>query len=186
VYEVRTIDDLRVPPIVGRKGSSYPTTPLDRDIEKNPELREATWAIVSAGPARAFGDEPLAAAQSAAGQARSCGRRAEVPPRRREGQRRGGGPMNLRSRGPRGFTITELLVVIVIFVLVIGIAIPAFTSMVRRRDGRWRRTSCGWGCPLLATRRSRACLGRRRGVLLPARRACVDRAVHLGGVPRGQ
>ncbi len=60
VYEVRSIDDLRLPPMVGRKGSTYPTTPLDRDIEKNPELRDANWAIVSAGPDGAFGDEPLA------------------------------------------------------------------------------------------------------------------------------
>ena len=60
VYEIRTIDDLRLPPMVGRKGSSYPTTPLDRDLEKNPELRDATWAIVAAGPDGAFGDEPLA------------------------------------------------------------------------------------------------------------------------------
>ena len=39
--------------------------------------------------------------------------------------------MTLRARG---FTITELLVVIVIFVLVIGIAIPAFTSMVQSSE----------------------------------------------------
>jgi prepilin-type N-terminal cleavage/methylation domain-containing protein len=60
VYEVRTLDDLRLPRMVGRKGSDYPTTPLDRDLEKNPELREAAWAIVAAGPDGAFGDEPLA------------------------------------------------------------------------------------------------------------------------------
>jgi prepilin-type N-terminal cleavage/methylation domain-containing protein len=38
--------------------------------------------------------------------------------------------MNRRSNARRGFTITELLVVIVIFVLVVGIAIPAFKSMI--------------------------------------------------------
>lgn len=59
IYDVRTIDDLRLPPIVGRKGSSFPGTPQDRDTEKNPELRGATWAIVAAGPDGAFGDEPL-------------------------------------------------------------------------------------------------------------------------------
>ena len=59
IYDVRTIDDLRLPPIVGRKGSSFPGTPQDRDTEKNPELRGATWAIVAAGPDGAVGDEPL-------------------------------------------------------------------------------------------------------------------------------
>ena len=34
----------------------------------------------------------------------------------------------------RGFTITELLVVIVIFVLIIGIAIPAFKSMIESSE----------------------------------------------------
>jgi prepilin-type N-terminal cleavage/methylation domain-containing protein len=38
--------------------------------------------------------------------------------------------MNSRTPVARGFTITELLVVIVIFVLVVGIAIPAFKSMI--------------------------------------------------------
>ncbi|MFZ4431365.1 MAG: hypothetical protein ACOYPS_13560, partial [Phycisphaerales bacterium] len=42
--------------------------------------------------------------------------------------------MNRSSRSGGGFTITELLVVIVIFVLVIGIAIPAFTSMVQSSE----------------------------------------------------
>ncbi|MCX5690406.1 MAG: prepilin-type N-terminal cleavage/methylation domain-containing protein [Planctomycetota bacterium] len=60
IYDVRTIDDLRVPPLVGRKGSTFPGTPVDRDIETNPELRSAVWAIVAAGPDGAFGDEPLA------------------------------------------------------------------------------------------------------------------------------
>lgn len=59
IYDVRTIDDLRLPPIVGRKGSNFPGTPQDRDTEQNPELRSATWAIVAAGPDGAFGDEPL-------------------------------------------------------------------------------------------------------------------------------
>ncbi|MEI7656777.1 MAG: prepilin-type N-terminal cleavage/methylation domain-containing protein [Phycisphaerae bacterium] len=60
VYEVRTLDDLRLPRLVGRKGSAFPVTPADRDIEKNPELRDAAWAIVAAGPDGAFGDEPIA------------------------------------------------------------------------------------------------------------------------------
>jgi prepilin-type N-terminal cleavage/methylation domain-containing protein len=38
------------------------------------------------------------------------------------------------SRRVRGFTITELLVVIVIFVLIIGIAIPAFKSMIESSE----------------------------------------------------
>lgn len=38
--------------------------------------------------------------------------------------------MKWRTPAARGFTITELLVVIVIFVLVVGIAIPAFKSMI--------------------------------------------------------
>ncbi|MCX5690405.1 MAG: prepilin-type N-terminal cleavage/methylation domain-containing protein, partial [Planctomycetota bacterium] len=37
-------------------------------------------------------------------------------------------------RRERGFTITELLVVIVIFVLIIGIAIPAFKSMIESSE----------------------------------------------------
>jgi len=60
VYEVRTLDDLRLPPLVGRKASSFPGTPPEKDIEKSPELRDAKWAIVAAGPDGAFGDEPLA------------------------------------------------------------------------------------------------------------------------------
>jgi len=58
-WEVRTIDDLRVPALVGRKGTAFPGTPADRDIELSPALREATWAIVAAGPDGAFGDENL-------------------------------------------------------------------------------------------------------------------------------
>lgn len=57
--------DLRVPPLVGRLAvdlSRNPpsiSTPDDRDLEKNPELKSAAWAIVAAGPDGAFGDEPL-------------------------------------------------------------------------------------------------------------------------------
>jgi hypothetical protein len=58
-WEVRTIDDLRVPLLVGRKGTTFPGTPADRDIELSPALRDATWAIVAAGPDGAFGDENL-------------------------------------------------------------------------------------------------------------------------------
>jgi len=60
VYEVRKIDDLRLPPLVGRKGTTIPQTPADRDTMQNPELRNASWAIVMAGPDGVFGDEPLA------------------------------------------------------------------------------------------------------------------------------
>jgi hypothetical protein len=49
----------RLPPLVGRQGSRYPSTPPDRDLETNTELRSATWAIVMAGPDGAFGDEPI-------------------------------------------------------------------------------------------------------------------------------
>ncbi len=59
VYEVRTLDDLRLPRLVGRNGAVFPLTPVERDIERNPELRDAKWAIVAAGPDGAFGDEPL-------------------------------------------------------------------------------------------------------------------------------
>ena len=57
--EILTLDDYRVPPLVGRQGSLFPGTPPVKDIELNPELRKARWAIVSAGPDGAFGDEPL-------------------------------------------------------------------------------------------------------------------------------
>lgn len=67
VYEVRTLDDLRLPRLVGRKGSEFPATPPDRDIETNTELRSATWAVVMAGPDGAFGDEPLAVLQARLG-----------------------------------------------------------------------------------------------------------------------
>jgi prepilin-type N-terminal cleavage/methylation domain-containing protein len=63
VFEVRTLDDLRLPRLVGRKGSEFATTPPDRDVETNTELRGATWAVVMAGPDGAFGDEPLAVLQ---------------------------------------------------------------------------------------------------------------------------
>ena len=63
VYEIRTLDDYRVPPLVGRQVSLFPGTPPVKDIELNPELRKARWAIVSAGPDGAFGDEPLALLQ---------------------------------------------------------------------------------------------------------------------------
>jgi len=59
VYEIRTLDDYRVPPLVGRQVSLFPGTPPVKDIELNPELRKARWAIVSAGPDGAFGDERL-------------------------------------------------------------------------------------------------------------------------------
>jgi hypothetical protein len=59
VYEVRKIDDLRLPPLVGRKGTAIVQTPADRDTMQNPELRNASWAIVMAGPDGVFGDEPL-------------------------------------------------------------------------------------------------------------------------------
>lgn len=59
VYEVRIEADFRVPPLVGRLSTLYPGTPADRDISLNPGLKNATWAIVSAGPDGAFGDEPL-------------------------------------------------------------------------------------------------------------------------------
>jgi len=56
------LEDFRLPPLVGRANSSagtypYPIPP-DRDIEKNAALRDATYAIVAAGPDGAFGDEP--------------------------------------------------------------------------------------------------------------------------------
>lgn len=54
--------DLRLPPLVGRShltSTPYPyPIPADRDLEKNIELRDASFAIVTAGPDGAFGDEP--------------------------------------------------------------------------------------------------------------------------------
>jgi prepilin-type N-terminal cleavage/methylation domain-containing protein len=60
VFEIRTLDDYRIPRLVGRLSTEFPGTPPDRDIERNLELRRARWAIVAAGPDGAFGDEPLA------------------------------------------------------------------------------------------------------------------------------
>mgnify|MGYP000914002058 CR=1 FL=1 len=57
------IEDYRIPPLVGRAnigGNVYPgAIPADRDIAENPQLRDATYAIVAAGPNGAFGDEPI-------------------------------------------------------------------------------------------------------------------------------
>ncbi len=61
-YIVETVDDLNIPAMVARRASVLPgQLPPDRDIEKlNVQLRDATWAIVSAGPNGVFGDEPIA------------------------------------------------------------------------------------------------------------------------------
>lgn len=64
-YVVRTVDDLRVPPVIGRK-TIRPTgeaivPPPQQDIEKNSALSTGpdvlNWAIVGAGPNKVFGDE---------------------------------------------------------------------------------------------------------------------------------
>lgn len=69
-------------------------------------------------------------------------------------------------RSSRAFTITELLVVIVIFVLIIGIAIPAFKSMIESSE----RADCREPASrraLVAQRRDPESVFRcRRGVLL--------------------
>ena len=55
---IEKLADLRLPPLVGRDGSLIPEpTPADRDVQQNPELRDATWAVVAAGPDGLFGDE---------------------------------------------------------------------------------------------------------------------------------
>jgi prepilin-type N-terminal cleavage/methylation domain-containing protein len=57
-FVVESLDDLRVPRLVGRFPGQIPG-PLneERDITRNPRLREATFAIVAAGPDGLFGDE---------------------------------------------------------------------------------------------------------------------------------
>lgn len=63
-YEVKTNADLHIPLLVGRDATlpvyNGVVVPADRDINKNPALKTATWAVVAAGRNRAFGDEPLA------------------------------------------------------------------------------------------------------------------------------
>jgi len=63
-FIVNTLADLRVPTMVGRDANvpafvGWPT-PEDRDLNKNIALRDATYAIVAAGPNKAYGDEPIA------------------------------------------------------------------------------------------------------------------------------
>lgn len=51
---------LALPALVGRLPSATePSVPNDRNPAVNPQLRTARWAIIAAGPDRAFGDEPL-------------------------------------------------------------------------------------------------------------------------------
>ncbi|HYF13445.1 MAG TPA: hypothetical protein VD971_00075 [Phycisphaerales bacterium] len=62
-FIVEDADDINMPNIVGRRGTQMAGTPADRDLDVSVELREASWAIVAAGPNRAFGDEELSELQ---------------------------------------------------------------------------------------------------------------------------
>lgn len=59
-----TVRDLNVPLLVGRDATlpafAGVVVPPDRDVNRNPALRTAAWAVVAAGRNKAFGDEPLA------------------------------------------------------------------------------------------------------------------------------
>lgn len=57
---VTQVEDFRLPPLVGRDGQAFVgrVTPDERDLRKNPQLRDAVFAVVAAGPNGAFGDEP--------------------------------------------------------------------------------------------------------------------------------
>ncbi|CAG0987114.1 hypothetical protein PHYC_02084 [Phycisphaerales bacterium] len=62
-FQVKAITDMNVPPIIARDTADanfryFKATPA-RDLEQNSAARGATWAIVSAGPNGAFGDEPV-------------------------------------------------------------------------------------------------------------------------------
>lgn len=63
-YTVQAIADLNVPPIIARDTADanfrYFKVKPDRDLEQNSAARGAAWAIVSAGPNGAFGDEETA------------------------------------------------------------------------------------------------------------------------------
>lgn len=57
-FVVESLNDLRVPRLVGRFPGQLPgALSEERDITLNPRLREATFAIVAAGPDGLFGDE---------------------------------------------------------------------------------------------------------------------------------
>lgn len=62
-YQADNIDELNVPPIIARNTANanfqYFKAKPERDLEQNSAARGATWAIVSAGPNGAFGDEPV-------------------------------------------------------------------------------------------------------------------------------
>jgi hypothetical protein len=70
-FVVERVADLNIPPMVGRDLSlaqfaGYRSTP-EFDITKNLQLRDATFAIVSAGENGVFGDEDLAVLNAALG-----------------------------------------------------------------------------------------------------------------------
>jgi prepilin-type N-terminal cleavage/methylation domain-containing protein len=53
-------DQLALPPLVGRLSTTTEVNvPNERNPAINTSLRSARWAIIAAGPDRAFGDEPL-------------------------------------------------------------------------------------------------------------------------------
>jgi prepilin-type N-terminal cleavage/methylation domain-containing protein len=68
-FIVETLGDLNIPVMVARDPAAFPQLQdrPERDITKNAQLRDATYALVSAGANRVFGDEPLAELQAALG-----------------------------------------------------------------------------------------------------------------------
>jgi type II secretory pathway pseudopilin PulG len=68
-FIVETLADLNIPVMVARDPAAYPqlVDRPERDITKNAQLRDATFAIVSAGANKVFGDEQFDVLQAALG-----------------------------------------------------------------------------------------------------------------------
>ena len=68
-FVVETIADLNIPSMIARDPAAFPALKdrPERDITKNAQLRDATFAIVSAGANKVFGDETYTALQAALG-----------------------------------------------------------------------------------------------------------------------
>ena len=68
-FIVETLADLNIPVMVARDPAAFPqlVDRPERDITKNAQLRDATFAIVSAGANKVFGDESVDVLQAALG-----------------------------------------------------------------------------------------------------------------------
>lgn len=68
-FVVENLADLRIPIMVARDPAAFPQLKdrPERDITKNAQLRDATFAIVSAGANKVFGDEDVTVLQAALG-----------------------------------------------------------------------------------------------------------------------